>query len=113
MYLNAGTNDYYNYSNLTVTANTWTHIAFVFKNSNATKLIYINGINHTNTNGPNKTSTPAGIPDTIIVGTNLTGYISDYRIYCTALSADDIKKLYETSMEIDSNGNILPRVLTT
>lgn len=39
--------------------------------------------------------------------------ISDFRIYCTALSADDIKKLYETSMEIDSNGNILPRILIT
>ena len=104
MYLNSGTNDYYNYSNLTVPANTWTHITFVFKNSNVTKLIYINGINHTNINGPNKTSTPAGIPDTVIVGTNLTGYISDYRIYCTALTADDILQLYHTSAKVNNLG---------
>ena len=106
MYLNSGTNDYYNYSNLAVAANTWTHIAFVFKNSNVTKLIYINGVNHTNTNGPNKTSTPAGIPDTVIVGTNLKGYISDYRIYCTALDADAVRQLYEVGAKIDNKGSI-------
>lgn len=91
LYLNSGANDYYNYGNLAIQANTWTHIAFVFKNSNATKLIYINGVNHTNTSGPNRTSTPKGIPDIITVGTNLAGYISDYRVYCTPLLDTDIK----------------------
>ena len=106
MYLNSGTNDYYNYGNLAVTANVWTHIAFVFKNSNATKLIYINGVNHTNTGGPNKTSTPAGIPNTVTVGTNLAGYISDYRVYCTALSTADVKQLYEMGAKIDNRQNL-------
>lgn len=39
------------------------------------------------------------------------GDLSDCRIYATALSAADVKELYETSMVVDSNGNILPRVL--
>lgn len=106
LYLNNNTNDYYNYGNLAIQANTWTHIAFVFKNSNATKLIYINGVNHTNTNGPNKTSIPKGIPDIITVGTNLAGYISDYRIYCTALLDTDIKLLYKMGMRVDNLGGV-------
>ena len=106
LYLNSGTNDYYNYGNKVVAAGAWTHVVFVFKNSNATKLIYINGVEQTNKNGPNKTSTPLGIPDTVTVGTNLAGYISDYRIYATALSADDVKSLYQNSAYIDSSGNV-------
>lgn len=38
-----------------------------------------------------------------------TGQMSDFRIYATALTADQIKELYNTSMAIDSNGNIMAR----
>lgn len=39
------------------------------------------------------------------------GYLSDFRIYATALTADQVKELYNTSMSIDSNGNVYAREL--
>lgn len=107
LYLNSGANDYYNYGNLALPANQWSHIVFVFKNSTGTKLIYINGENHTNTNGPNKTSTPKGIPDIVVIGGgNYEGDLCDYREYATALSADDVKSLYQNCATIDPDGTI-------
>ena len=107
LYLNSGTNDYYNYGNLALPANQWSHIVFVFKNSTGTKLVYINGENHTNTGGPNRTSTPKGIPDSVIIGSgNYEGGLCDYREYATALSADDVKSLYQNCATIDADGTI-------
>ena len=103
LYLNSGTNDYYMYGSQAVSAGVWTHVAFVFRNSDGTRNVYINGVLKNNY-GPNKTSTPKGILDTVTVGTNLAGYISDYRVYATALSADDIKALYEISATVENNG---------
>ena len=40
---------------------------------------------------------------------NQFGNISDYRIYSTALSADDVKDLYETSASIDNRGTLHAR----
>lgn len=36
---------------------------------------------------------------------NFKGYISDFRIYCTALSAADVKALYTDAGYVDKNGN--------
>jgi hypothetical protein len=35
--------------------------------------------------------------------------MSDFRIYCTALTAEQVKELYDTSATIDKNGNIYVR----
>lgn len=97
LYLNAGNNDYYMYGSQKVNANEWTHIAFVFKNSTELRNVYVNGV-LTNSGGPNKTSTPSGIPATVKVGgSNFAGYMSDYREYATALSASDVKALYNAN----------------
>lgn len=40
------------------------------------------------------------------IGNFLNGSLSDFRIYTSALSADDVKELYETSVSIDNNGNL-------
>ena len=44
-------------------------------------------------------------------GQNYYGDISDFRIYATALTLEQIKELYNTSMSIDNNGNIHAREL--
>ena len=105
LYLNGGTNDYYMYGSQAVSAGVWTHVVFVFKNSDGTRNIYINGVLK-NSYGPNRTSTPSGIQDVVTVGTNLAGYISDYRVYATALSPTDVKSLYQNCATIDADGTI-------
>lgn len=45
------------------------------------------------------------------VGNSLHAYLSDLRIYATALTENQIKELYNISMSIDNNGNIYSREL--
>ena len=90
----------------------WVLLTLV-KEGNVAK-IYKNGVlSTTNTsdlyvsaNLPSTATTFRLGADGRITGNTLfKGSMSDVRIYCTALSAEDIKELYETSVSIDDKGN--------
>lgn len=94
--------------------NDWIHIVFTFED----------GIVKCYANGKYKTfhnRTEYGIYIGTAISTFLgastttteqfIGDISDVRVYMTALSDDQIKDLYNTSMAIDSNGNVYAREL--
>ena len=88
----------------------WYYYVITFDGINAK--IYINGDLKT-TKSYSETKTLQNIID-ITLGANSAGgvyrsakgYYSDFRIYATALSADDVKSLYQNSAYIDSSGNV-------
>ena len=93
-----------------LTANTWYHLVLTSKDG---KFIwYKNGEFFCEADLSSKSKTVA-ITNVISIGNSYTGNswntvfngsISDFRIYCTALSANDVKDLYTTSASIGSDG---------
>ena len=96
-------------NDLTIVKNQWVHVAFT-KSGNTIK-IYQNGeltITRTSigtypTYGDGK---GLGLGNFHYTGDIYPAYgnISDFRIYCTPLSAEAIKDLYQTSLKIDKDG---------
>ena len=97
-------------NDLTIVKNQWVHVAFT--KSNNTIKIYKNG-------ELTITRTSIGVYPTYGDGKGLGlgnfhysssdiypayGNISDFRIYCTPLSAEAIRDLYQTSLKIDKDG---------
>ena len=93
--------------------NKWNFLTFVWDKNEGIKKYYLNGnlINSTTSYG-----TIANIGDVYSIGNSSTngaagagnqvyGSISDFRIYSTALSDNDIKELYQTSAMVDNQGN--------
>ena len=94
----------------------WYHCALTYKNQ--TYQWYLNGVPvTTSTSGTFKAPT---FSSSISIGGNTSGdmkgssedyrqwgSLSDFRIYSTALSADDIKELYNTSAYVLDNGTLL------
>lgn len=105
LYLNSGDNDYYTYGSRAIAKDEWVHVAFVFRNTDGLRKIYVNGVD-SSAGGPNKTYTPYGIPDPVYIFPSVNGLIYDYREYATALSADDVKEVYNAYTSIDKNGNL-------
>jgi len=101
LYLNSGANDYYTYGNGNyVNINTWEKITFRFRNSDGYRKIYVNGEDIT-TVGPNRTSTPLGIGNTISIGKTFRGSIDELRISTNLRSDDWIKTEYDTINNIE------------
>lgn len=96
---------------VSVTGGQWTHL--VFTKSGTTIKIYKNGeLYFTNTfSGTLPTYSDGngvGIGCFHYASGNIYPYygsLSDFRVYATALSADDIKALYEDAGYVDKNGN--------
>ena len=96
---------------MTITKSAWTHV--VFTKSGTTMKLYKNGELYS-------TTTFTGTMPTFSDGNGLGigcfhytgdiypayGSVSDFRIYATALSADDVKALYNVSARIDKAGGI-------
>ena len=94
---------------VTLTAGQWYH--FVETIDGTTCKLYVNG-------ELKKTITLTNSPTITTMNRNYLGLsnwsgngafkggISDFRIYATALSADDVKSLYQNSAYIDSSGNV-------
>ena len=93
--------------------NKWYHAVFVFNNGVCTW--YQNGENAGSADLSSRTKT-LGISNTIAIGnsytgsswnTNFNGCISDVRMYATALSAADVKELYNTPISLANSGTLL------
>lgn len=94
-----------------VPLNTWTHISAVRNGTSV--ILYINGVQVVaKTTGTviNTTTNPLYIgayKDTNYLPNYWKGQIDDVRIYTTALSAEEIKELYQQRASLDSGGNLL------
>lgn len=97
-------------------ANVWQHYVLTWDQANVKA--YKNGVLVSTTAKPGVKAKDfdylyIGLTGAGGVWRKIIGSFSDFRWYVTVLSAADVKELYETSMNIDSAGNISPRVLTT
>lgn len=96
-----------------LSANTWYHCCLTFKNGVFTW--YQNGENAGSTDLSSRSKT-LGITNIISVGNSYTGTswntkfngsISDFRMYATALSAADVKELYNTPISLTNTGVLM------
>ena len=97
-------------SGVTIIDGVWQHICITKNGTNDVK-VYVNGVQKwSSTTMHNNLSFPTiyrlGRDTRSNDGTPYKGLMSDFRIYATALSADDIKSLYNNSAYIDNQGNI-------
>ena len=98
--------------------NEWHMLTGVYDRVNQKRAIYIDGkladektmtvSNPIGYNGSNVIwlGAEASGNATSFANANYNGNLSDFRIYCTALSAEDILDLYHTSAKIDNTGKV-------
>lgn len=109
-YYLAGTSSTYSTSPTTLTDNTWHHTVFTF--NSGVVVMYLDGVQiGTTDHSSTKPTLTVGDIDWYLAGyransENFIGSLSDFRIYSTALSADDVLELYHTGASIDKAGNM-------
>ena len=94
----------------TIADNIWQHVCITKNGTNDIK-VYINGEQKWTSTKAHNTLT---FPTTYRIGrdvrsgdnTPYKGLMSDFRIYATALSAEDVAELYHTVASIDNKGNL-------
>ena len=84
----------------TVNNNVWHHIAFTV--DGATSKCFVDGVQ---CGSSTSTKTDVAGNNNITITFNGSDSISDFRVYCTTLSADDILTLYHTGAKIDNQQN--------
>ena len=89
--------------------NEWTHVCFTMQDGIVK--CYINGILKNTSDRTQYGTYIHGVRGNGFGGTSASaaqwiGGLSDFRFYATALSADDVKSLYQNSAYIDSSGNV-------
>lgn len=91
--------------------NKWYFVVCTKDTSNRMR-IYVNGKEEntssviTNSNTGNLSTPEIGSINVGNAGYETNYYISDVRIYCTALSSSDIAELYQTAAQVDKDGNV-------
>lgn len=104
--------------NPSLAANTWYHLAVTWK-SGGNKVIYLNGEQKTSVAAGtlSKTNTLASIgrsssADYLNTSNYFSGQMSDFRIYATALTAAQIKELYNAPASVANTGACLAEQFT-
>jgi hypothetical protein len=101
-----GSNNPFNVSAATYGDGNWHH--FAISGDGTTTKLYIDGEFKANA------KTYKGVTGTSLyfngwdssTSYNFSGSLSDFRLYSTVLSADDIKELYQSAGHVDKNGNL-------
>ena len=104
-------------SSATISANTWYHLAVTWK-SGGNKIVYLNGVQKTSVAVGNltKSNTKASIGRSSVADSltqnYFSGQMSDFRIYATALTAAQIKELYDAPISVANTGACLSEQFT-
>lgn len=104
-------------SSATISANTWYHLAVTWK-SGGNKIVYLNGVQKTSVAVGNltKSNTKASIGRSSVADSltqnYFSGQMSDFRIYATALTAAQVKELYNAPISVANTGACLAEQFT-
>ena len=100
-------------TSVSVSTNTWYHLAVTWK-SGGNKIIYLDGVQKTSVSAGtlSKSNANASIgrsssADSLGTANYFSGQMSDFRIYATALTAAQIKELYNAPISVANTGACL------